>query len=77
MAIQVITDSTSDIPPETAKELGIRVVPIYVRFGDQLFRDGVDIQSEELYRMLTAPSHWHPATSQPTPEAFKAVDNEY
>jgi DegV family protein with EDD domain len=77
MAIQVITDSTSDIPRETARELGIRVVPIYVRFGDQLFRDGVDISSEELYRMLTSPTHWHPATSQPTPDDFKAVYSEY
>jgi DegV family protein with EDD domain len=77
MTIQVITDSTSDIPPETARELGIRVVPIYVRFGNQLFRDGVDIQSDELYRMLTAPTHWHPATSQPTPDDFKAVYDEY
>ena len=77
MTIQVITDSTSDISPEISKELGIRVVPIYVRFGDQLFRDGVDIQSDELYRMLTASMRWHPATSQPTPDDFKAVYKEY
>jgi DegV family protein with EDD domain len=77
MAVQVITDSTSDIPQETAKELGIRIVPIYVRFGDQLFRDGVDIHSDELYRMLTTPARWHPATSQPTPEDFEAVYKEY
>jgi DegV family protein with EDD domain len=77
MAIQVITDSTSDIPQEIAKELGIRVVPIYVRFGDQLFRDGVDIHSDQLYKMLTASTRWYPATSQPTPEDFEAVYKEY
>ena len=77
MAFQIITDSTSDIPLETAKELGIRVVPIYVRFGDQLFRDGVDIQSEALYAMLTSATHWYPATSQPTPDDFTAVYKEY
>jgi DegV family protein with EDD domain len=77
MAFQIITDSTSDIPLETARELGIRVVPIYVRFGNQLFRDGVDIQSDELYRMLTTSTRWRPATSQPTPDDFKAVYKEY
>lgn len=76
MSIQVITDSTSDITPEVAKELSIRVVPIYVRFGNRVYRDGVDIESDEFYRMLTtAPTH--PATSQPTPEDFESVYKEY
>lgn len=64
-----MTDSTSDIGQDLAEELGIRVVPIYVRFGDKTYRDGVDIQSIELYQMLsTLPIH--PATSQPSPEDF-------
>jgi DegV family protein with EDD domain len=74
--VQVITDSTSDIPPELAKELGIRIVPIYVRFGDKLYRDGEDIQISEFYRMLLT-SPVHPATTQPTPEDFEAVFREY
>lgn len=76
MSIQVITDSTSDIPPETAKELGIRVVPIYVRFGNRVYRDGVDISSDDFYKMLATESV-HPATSQPTPEDFESVYREY
>jgi DegV family protein with EDD domain len=76
MSIQVITDSTSDIPRETAESLGIRVIPIYVRFGDKVFRDGVDIKSDDFYRMLVS-SPQHPATSQPTPEDFKEVYKEY
>lgn len=36
MSIKVITDSTSDIPSDLVKKLDIRVVPIYVRFGDLL-----------------------------------------
>jgi fatty acid-binding protein DegV len=39
MKIQVITDSTSDMPEGLANELGIRVVPIYLRFGDKSYRD--------------------------------------
>jgi DegV family protein with EDD domain len=76
MKIQVITDSTSDIPPEVAQELGIRVVPIYLRFGDKTYRDGVDIKSEEFYSKLES-SPVHPATSQPNPEDFTGVYKEY
>jgi DegV family protein with EDD domain len=76
MKIQVITDSTSDIPPETAAELGIRVVPIYVRFGDKVYRDGVDIDNDEFYKTLEA-SPMHPATSQPTPDDFYSIYQEY
>jgi len=52
MTIKVITDSTSDISPDLAKELDIRVVPIYIRFGDKIYRDRVDIQNSEFYKML-------------------------
>ncbi|MBN1693748.1 MAG: DegV family protein [Dehalococcoidales bacterium] len=76
MGIQVITDSTSDITPEEAKELGIRVVPIYVRFGDRVYRDGFDIDSDEFYKMLDS-SPVHPATSQPNPEDFENAYRDY
>ncbi len=76
MVIQVITDSTSDITPEEAKELGIRVVPIYVRFGDRVYRDGFDIDSDEFYKMLDS-SPVHPATSQPNPEDFESAYRDY
>jgi DegV family protein with EDD domain len=75
MTIKVITDSTSDISPDLAKELDIRVVPIYIRFGDKIYRDRVDIQNSEFYKMLqTSPTH--PATSQPNPEDFAGVFSE-
>jgi DegV family protein with EDD domain len=76
MTVQVITDSTSDIPHDTAKNLGIRVVPIYLRFGDKTYLDGVDIKVDEFYSMLPS-SPVHPATSQPNPEDFTAVYKEY
>ena len=53
MAIQVITDSTCDMPEGLADELGIRVVPIYLRFGDKTYRDGVDITKDEFYSMIS------------------------
>ncbi len=76
MVVKVITDSTSDIPKIVADELDIKIVPIYVRFGDKTYRDGVDISSDELYDRLTS-SDLHPATSQPNPEDFVAVFKEY
>jgi DegV family protein with EDD domain len=76
MNIQVITDSTCDMPEGLADELGIRVVPIYLRFGDKTYRDGVDITKDEFYTMLATSPH-HPASSQPNPEDFTNVFKEY
>lgn len=76
MGIQVITDSTADIPEGVAEKLGIRVVPIYLRFGDKTYRDGVDIKTDEFYAKLST-SPFHPATSQPNPEDFAGVYREY
>jgi DegV family protein with EDD domain len=75
MTIQIITDSTSDITPDIAEKLGIKVVPIYVRFGDKVYRDGVDMESDIFYKALET-SPVHPATSQPTPEDFESVYKE-
>jgi DegV family protein with EDD domain len=76
MAIQIITDSTADIPDETINQLSIRIIPVYVRFGDKTYRDGLDIKSEEFYSMLES-SPVHPATSQPNPEDFIKVYDEF
>lgn len=72
MNVKVITDSTSDIPSDVAQSLDIEVVPMYVRFGDDVYKDGVDLQSDEFYRKM-ADSAVHPTTSQPSPEDFAAV----
>lgn len=75
MTIRVITDSGSDITQEEAKNLGITVVPVYLRFGDEVYRDGVDINSDEFYRkLLTSPVH--PFTAAPSPGDFAKVYEE-
>lgn len=76
MTVQVVTDSTADIPEGLVNELGIRVVPIYLRFGDKTYRDGVDITKDEFYSMLLS-SPLYPATSQPNPEDFTGTYREY
>jgi DegV family protein with EDD domain len=70
--VAVVTDSVADLPPKMAEELGITVVPIVVRFGTDLYRDGLDINPDEFYRRLKG-SKALPATSVPPPVAFADV----
>ena len=76
MVVKIVTDSTSDISPEIAKDLGITVVPVYVRFGDDVYRDGVDISKDTFYEKLLT-SFVPPSTSQPTPQDFASVYSDY
>ena len=72
MTVKIVTDSTADLPPQLARELGITVVPAYVRFGDEVYRDRVDISEDEFYHRLLH-GHIHPTTTQPTPKDFVDV----
>jgi DegV family protein with EDD domain len=68
--VRVVVDSTADIPAERARELGIEVVPLTVLFGDESFRDGVDLDGPSFYRRLTT-SPVVPTTSTPPPALFE------
>lgn len=70
--IRVVTDSTSDLLPADAAALGVDVVPLTVRFGDQQYLDGVDLTPDEFYARLPT-TQVQPSTSQPTPEQFAEV----
>ena len=76
MAVKVVTDSVSDMPPAIAAELGITVVPLTVFFGDEAFKDGIEIQHDEFFERLTT-GGVHPRTTQPTVgdfvEAYKTA----
>ena len=72
MTVRVITDSTADLPPEMAAELGIEVVPLNVHFGTDTFRDGIDLSADEFYQRLVASAR-PPTTSQPSVGAFLEV----
>ena len=69
MSVKIITDSTSDISADLASSLGIMVVPGYVRFGQDTYRDGVDISRPGFYQKL-ADSPFDPVTSEATPKDF-------
>jgi DegV family protein with EDD domain len=75
MVLKVVTDSSSDIPPEIARELDITIVPLYIRFGDEVYRDGVDISPDQFYDRL-AHSRTLPQTSTPSPGDFSEVYNQ-
>jgi DegV family protein with EDD domain len=72
MAVRIVTDSTADLPPKLVKELGITVVPVYVRFGEEVYLDGVDISGDEFYQRLEN-TKVHPSTVQPGPQDFLEV----
>jgi DegV family protein with EDD domain len=72
MVIKIVTDSTADLPPEIIKELGITVLPLYLRFGDKVYRDRIDITEDEFYeRLIHDPIH--PSTTQIPPQDFIEV----
>jgi len=72
MTIKIVTDSGADLPAILAEELGITVVPIYLRFGEEVYRDRIDISADEFYqRLLHDPIH--PNTTQPSPQDFASV----
>ncbi len=76
MTVKIVTDSTSDLTPEIASELGITVVPLNVHFtteiGTETYRDGVDLKAEDFYRRL-AQNKTLPTTSAPAPGTFVEV----
>ena len=75
MTVKIVTDSLSDITSDMAQELGITVVPVYVRFGEEVYRDRIEITTDEFYYRLTHDATW-PTTTQPTPHDFVGVYNK-
>lgn len=74
MAVKIVTDSTSDIPPQLAQSLGITIVPVHVFFGKESFLDGIDITPSSFYQKLESSSD-HPTTSQPAVGDFITAYN--
>jgi len=71
----IVLDSTADFPDAPQRFPNWRIVPLYVRFGDESFRDYVELGPDEFYaRLRNLPVM--PSTSQPTPRDFGAVYNE-
>jgi DegV family protein with EDD domain len=67
--VRVVTDSTSDIPEDIARQLDITVVPANIQFADRSFQDGVDLSRDEFYRRLVSGTDL-PTTSAPAAGIF-------
>jgi DegV family protein with EDD domain len=65
----IVLDSTADFPEAPQRFPNWRVVPLYVLFGDQSYRDYVELAPEEFYARLRTAEQL-PTTSQPTPGDF-------
>ena len=70
MAVRVVTDSTCDLPRDIVDRLGITVVPLIVRFGQDAYLDGIEMDSETFFNRLVNDKSF-PRTSQPPVEAFR------
>ncbi len=71
----VVVDSTADFPEAPQRFPNWRIVPLYVRFGDESYRDYVELEPEAFYARLRASTET-PSTSQPTPGDFLAAYEE-
>ena len=75
MTVRIVTDSVADIPAEIVEELGITVVPIHVCFGNEVYRDGIDISTKQFYKRLKN-SKVIPTTAVPAPGIFAEAYNK-
>jgi DegV family protein with EDD domain len=74
--VRIVTDSTADLSQPQQGDAGVTVVPLNVRFGDEVFQDHVELSADEFFRRLkTSPQL--PKTSQPPVGAFEDVFRQY
>jgi DegV family protein with EDD domain len=69
-SLRIVADSTVDLPPEVVRDLDITLVPCLLRFGNEVFQEGIDMSREEfLGRLRTDPRFPH--TAAPAPGVFE------
>ena len=72
----IVLDSTADFPDARERFANLRVVPLYVSFGDESFRDYVELDPHDVLRAAAHRAPRLPTTSQPTPQDFLATYEE-
>jgi DegV family protein with EDD domain len=68
----IMTDSTADLSHDFLKEHEIYSIPLYVRFGDSIYKDGIDLTTPELYKKVEE-TNTLPQTAAPSPGDFYEV----
>ncbi|ACO83562.1 DegV family protein [Clostridium botulinum] len=74
--IKIITDSTADLPKNIIEKYDIEVIPLFVSFGDKVYKDGVDIKLEQLFTKIEKENVF-PQTSQVNPQRFYEYYKKY
>ena len=72
MPVRIVTDSSADLAADVVERLGIEVVPLSIRFGDEEYTDGVDLSVSQFYDKLASSADL-PETAAPSPGAFEAA----
>jgi DegV family protein with EDD domain len=67
--IKLFADSTCDLPLSEIKRMDVDIIPLVVTFGDDAFKEGTDITSEGLFRLVKE-KNMLPKTSAPSPVDF-------
>lgn len=80
--VKIIVDSASDISPEFAEKYDIEIIPLNIFFGDEKYKEGINITADECYTRLAKEKNPWPRTSQPSPKEFyqsydKYINNGY
>jgi DegV family protein with EDD domain len=70
--VAIVTDSTAYLPQDMIKDYAVIVLPLQLLWGNDSYRDGIDIQPAEFYARLKTDKEF-PTTSQPAPEIFKSA----
>jgi DegV family protein with EDD domain len=73
--IRIVTDSTCDLPQRYIDRHSVKVVPIVIHFGEDVYLDGVTIDGPTFYRMIDERNAL-PKTSQPSPGDFASAYRE-
>ncbi len=73
--VALVTDSTASIPQEYLERYNIRVAPQILVWGNETYRDGVDIQPSEFFERLGT-AKVMPTTSQASPQSFHEIYQE-
>ncbi len=78
--VAIVTESSSNLPPEVVEEYGIHVLPLKVIWEEKVFRDGVDLTPQEFYSRLRM-DHYMPTTAAFSPseflETFRSLAQEH
>src|SRR5438477_12601417 len=64
--VAVVTDSAANLPQALARDLSIGVVPMYLKFGERVYRDGLDLTPADFYERLVRDQE-SASTSTPSP----------